>query len=120
MNQVPQENLSSPKIAFVQASWHADILESDYAAFTERIAALTQGTAEIDRYYVPGALEIPLMVKTLAARQTYAAVVGSAFVVDGGIYRHDFVGNAVLMGPDAGPTRNQRPDPVGSFDSARF
>lgn len=48
MNQVPQENLSSPKIAFVQASWHADILESGYAAFTERIAALTQGTAEID------------------------------------------------------------------------
>ena len=34
-----------------------------------------------------------------AAKQGgYAAVVGSALVVDGGIYRHDFVANAVVSG----------------------
>lgn len=101
MNQVPQENLPTPKIAFVQASWHADILESGYAAFTASMVDLSTmigGDIHVDRYDVPGALEIPLMAKKLANTGKYAAVVGSAFVVDGGIYRHEFVANAVLSG----------------------
>jgi len=47
---------------------------------------------------VPGAFEIPLQARTLARTGRYAAVVGAAFVVDGGIYRHDFVAEAVVTG----------------------
>ncbi|MEK9724074.1 MAG: 6,7-dimethyl-8-ribityllumazine synthase, partial [Rhodospirillaceae bacterium] len=36
--------------------------------------------------------------KTLAGRGGYDAVVGAALVVDGGIYRHDFVASAVVSG----------------------
>ena len=37
-----------------------------------------------------------LLARDLAATGRYAAVVGAALVVDGGIYRHDFVASTVL------------------------
>src|SRR2546426_1046434 len=46
----------------------------------------------------PGSLEIPLMAKKLAKTGRYAAVCASGLVVDGGIYRHEFVAQAVLNG----------------------
>ena len=45
---------------------------------------------------MPGAFEIPLHAKRLAQTGRYAAVVACGFVVDGGIYRHEFVGAAVI------------------------
>ena len=47
---------------------------------------------------MPGAFELPLLAKSLAATGTYGAVVAAALVVDGGIYRHDFVAQAVVSG----------------------
>jgi 6,7-dimethyl-8-ribityllumazine synthase len=45
---------------------------------------------------VPGAFEIPLHAKRLAQSGRYAAVVACGFVVDGGIYRHEFVAATVV------------------------
>ena len=53
---------------------------------------------QIDIYDVPGALELPLMAKLLAETGKYSVIVAAAFVVDGGIYRHDFVAQAVVDG----------------------
>ena len=52
----------------------------------------------IDVFDVPGAFEMPLLARDLAASGRYAAVAAAAFVVDGGIYRHDFVAQAVVDG----------------------
>ena len=49
-------------------------------------------------FSVPGSLEIPLMARKLAQTGRYAAVCASGLVVNGGIYRHDFVAQAVLHG----------------------
>lgn len=54
--------------------------------------------AAVEFFEVPGALELPLMAKRLAATGRYAAVVAAGLVVDGGIYRHDFVAAAVIDG----------------------
>jgi 6,7-dimethyl-8-ribityllumazine synthase len=54
--------------------------------------------ATIDFYEVPGALEIPLLAKRLARGGCHAAIVACGLVVDGGIYRHDFVAGAVISG----------------------
>jgi 6,7-dimethyl-8-ribityllumazine synthase len=43
-------------------------------------------------------LEIPLLAKKLAASGKYDAIVATGLVVDGGIYRHDFVASAVIDG----------------------
>ena len=52
----------------------------------------------VETFDVPGAFELPLMAKKLAETGRYDAVICAAFVVDGGIYRHDFVAGAVVEG----------------------
>ncbi len=98
MNQSSHDKQAVPRIAFVQARWHADIVDRCREAFVDEIGRLTEGSAVVDVFDVPGAFEIPLQARTLARTGRYAAVVGSAFVVDGGIYRHDFVAEAVVAG----------------------
>ena len=53
---------------------------------------------EVTDFEVPGALEIPLFARRLARSGRHDAVVAIAFVVDGGIYRHDFVARTVIDG----------------------
>lgn len=98
MNQIPQHQFETARIAVIRARWHAEIVDQCVASFVETIATLSNGGMAVDIFDVPGALEIPLHAKTLAATGRYAAILGCALVVDGGIYRHDFVAGAVLDG----------------------
>lgn len=98
VNQSFNNNRSNVCVAFVQARWHSAIVDECRFAFIEEIERATSGSAVVEVFDVPGAFEIPLMARTLAKTGKYDAVVGSAFVVDGGIYRHDFVADAVLSG----------------------
>lgn len=81
------------RFAFVKARWHADIVDRSFDGFSEVISP-----AQIDTFDAPGAFEMPLMAAKLAATGKYAAIICAAFVVDGGIYRHDFVAGAVVDG----------------------
>jgi 6,7-dimethyl-8-ribityllumazine synthase len=47
---------------------------------------------------VPGAFEIPLLAQRLARSGRYDAIVACGLVANGGIYRHEFVGAAVIDG----------------------
>ena len=96
MNQTTQH--IPGKIAFIQARWHADIVDQCRLSFLEEIKSRGIDASVVEVFDVPGAYEIPLLAKMLAKQGGYAAVVGSALVVDGGIYRHDFVANAVISG----------------------
>lgn len=80
------------RVAFIRARWHADIVDCAWRGFRE---ALPDGI-EADVFDVPGALEIPLTAQRQAASGRYGVVIGAAFVVDGGIYRHDFVAGTVV------------------------
>jgi len=84
------------RVAFVQACWHRDIVDELRDAFKAEFAELSD--RNVDYFEVPGAYEIPLHAKALAETGKYAAVVAAGLVVDGGIYRHDFVGTAVIDG----------------------
>jgi 6,7-dimethyl-8-ribityllumazine synthase len=81
------------RYAFVKAGWHADIVDRALEGFCELVPA-----DRVDVFDVPGAFELPLMARDLAATGRYAAVAAAAFVVDGGIYRHEFVAQAVVDG----------------------
>jgi 6,7-dimethyl-8-ribityllumazine synthase len=85
------------RVAFVHALWHADIVRESHAGFVEEMAARGFPTEAIERFEVPGAFELPLHAQTLARTGRYAAVVAAALVVDGGIYRHDFVAGTVVQ-----------------------
>jgi 6,7-dimethyl-8-ribityllumazine synthase len=89
---------SRVRLAFVQAEWHEEIVDRCRDAFLRESANLGIDESQIDLFRVPGAFEIPLHAKRLAKSGRYAAIVGAGFVVDGGIYRHDFVAEAVING----------------------
>ena len=81
------------RYAFVKANWHSDIVDQALVGFCELIPE-----SQVDVFDVPGAFELPLVARDLAASGRYGAVAAAAFVVDGGIYRHDFVAQAVVDG----------------------
>ncbi|KQR69031.1 riboflavin synthase subunit beta [Rhizobium sp. Leaf384] len=92
--------LSHPtqKIAVIRARWHSAIVDQCVNAFVSRWQDLGGDAADVEIFDVPGALEIPLHAQTLARTGRFSAILGTAFVVDGGIYRHDFVASTVLDG----------------------
>ena len=102
MNQSNPQPLADPqdarRIAFVQACWHKEIVDRCRMSFTAEIAKLGFGSRNIDFYEVPGSFEIPLHAQLLANSGRYAAIVAAGFVVNGGIYRHEFVAEAVIGG----------------------
>lgn len=85
---------NAPRVAVVAASWHSAIVDQAVDAFRAEIGE----RAEVTVYTVPGAFEIPLHAQRLARSGSYDAVAGVALVVDGGIYRHEFVAAAVVDG----------------------
>jgi 6,7-dimethyl-8-ribityllumazine synthase len=85
--------MTHTRYAFVKAAWHADIVDQALKGFCELIPSEL-----VDVFDVPGAFEMPLLARDLAASGRYGAVACAAFVVDGGIYRHDFVAQAVVDG----------------------
>ena len=98
MNQSSHTTQSAARVAFIQARWHADIVDQCRLAYLDEMARLTNGGAAVEVFDVPGAFEIPLLARDLARSGKFDAIVGAALVVDGGIYRHDFVARAVVDG----------------------
>ena len=84
------------RFAFVQSCWHREIVDQGRDAFLAEMTRCGIPRERIDLYEVPGAFEIPLHAKLLARTGRYGAVVACGFVVDGGIYRHEFVATAVI------------------------
>lgn len=85
-------------IAFIQSSWHQDIVDQGRQSFIAELHKLGVDRKSVDCFTVPGAFEIPLHAKLVAKSGKYRAVVACGLVVDGGIYRHEFVANAVITG----------------------
>src|SRR3984893_14646378 len=84
------------RVAFVQSAWHRELDEQCRIAFLDEIEARNIPRAHIDLFEVPGSFEIPLHAQLLAKTRRYTAIVAAGLVVDGGIYRHEFVADTVI------------------------
>jgi 6,7-dimethyl-8-ribityllumazine synthase len=84
------------RVAFVQSSWHREVVEECRIAFLAEAEAHHITRAQIDVFEVPGSFEIPLHAQILAKTRRYTAIVAAGLVVDGGIYRHEFVADTVI------------------------
>ena len=84
------------RVAFIEAGWHADIVQQARAGFLAEITSAGKGVADVCLFTVPGSYDIPLMALKLAQSGDYDAIVAAGFVVDGGIYRHEFVAETVI------------------------
>jgi len=99
LNDLPLSSAAASgdrRIALIEAQWHSDIVHQARDAFLAEMERQGVPRERIDVIDVPGAFEIPLHAKRLAQSGRYAAVVCCALVVDGGIYRHEFVANTVV------------------------
>ena len=85
--------MAQSRCAFIKADWHAEIVDNALVGFQQVITDIP-----IDVFSVPGAFEMPLFARDLARTGKYDAIVAAALVVDGGIYRHEFVAQAVVNG----------------------
>ena len=85
--------MTHTRYAFIKANWHDEIVTRALDGFCDLIPK-----EKVDVFDVPGAFELPLLARDIAKTGRYSVVVAAAFVVDGGIYRHDFVAQAVVDG----------------------
>lgn len=85
--------MTHTRYAFIKANWHSDIVDQALEGFCQLIPR-----DQVDVFDVPGAFEMPLLARDLAQTGRYGAIACAALVVDGGIYRHDFVAQAVVDG----------------------
>ena len=90
------KNHHNERVAFIQACWHKEIVDQSRKGFLAEMLVQGYQESDIDFFEVGGAFEIPLHAKLLAKSGRYAGIVGAALVVDGGIYRHDFVAQSVV------------------------
>jgi 6,7-dimethyl-8-ribityllumazine synthase len=95
MDQQDQTQITA-KIAFIKARWHSDIVDQAEIGFRQTVSKLNIADSDIDVYEVPGAFDAPYLAKNLASSERYDVIVVAGFVVDGGIYRHDFVAATVV------------------------
>ena len=93
-----KSNFIHERIAVIQACWHKEISDNAKATFAQDMMAAGFPESNIEYFEVPGSLEIPLQAKLLAKTGQYDAIVCMGFIVNGGIYRHEFVNTAVIDG----------------------
>jgi 6,7-dimethyl-8-ribityllumazine synthase len=87
---------TSERIALVQSCWHREIVDRCRDSFLAEMGRRGFAPPNIELFEVPGAFEIPLQAKLLARTGRYLAIATTGLVLDGGIYRHDFVAGAVI------------------------
>lgn len=82
----------------VAAKWHRDLVEIAIDGCHSRLIQLGMPEKNMQLFHVPGSLELPLTSKLLARSGKWDAIIAFGLVVDGGIYRHEFVAQAVING----------------------
>src|ERR1700760_2330921 len=83
------------RVAFVQASWHREVVDECRVAFLDEIEARGIARAQVDLFAVPGSFEIPLHVQLLAKTRRYTAIVAAGLGGGGGLYRQGVVAQHV-------------------------
>ena len=105
MNQMTTTHLSAAaparlpaRIAVICSSWHSDIVDKAKQSLLAEFHRSPTPPGQVEQFEVPGAFEIPLLAQKLARSGRYDAIVACGLVVNGGIYRHEFVAAAVIDG----------------------
>lgn len=98
MNQPSSTPAARCRVAVVASSWHHDIVVRATAAVQAEFDRAGHGPDTLCLFEVPGAFEIPLHAQRLARSGRFDAIIACGLVVNGGIYRHEFVAAAVIDG----------------------
>lgn len=80
-------------IGIVQARFNESITEALARACVAELQALGVNPKHIDHVRVPGALEVPLALQTLAERDKYDALIALGCIIRGETYHFELVAN---------------------------
>ena len=94
----PHTGRPQPRVAVIAASWHRHIVASATQAIRAEFERQQLPASSLQQFDVPGAFEIPLHAQRLARSGRFDAIIACGLVVNGGIYRHEFVAAAVIDG----------------------
>lgn len=81
------------KVGVVMSRFNQDICEGLLAACTSELKRLGVAEGDIEIATVPGALEIPLVLQTMAQSQRFDALVALGAVIRGDTYHFEVVSN---------------------------
>ena len=86
------------RVGIVMARFNLDICEGLLSACTDELLQLGVARSDIRIVTVPGALEIPLVLQTMAKSGNYDALVALGAVVRGETYHFELVSNEMGAG----------------------
>ena len=87
------------RIAFIQASWHQDILQEGKDSFIEEMTKLGYSADQVDLYQLPRLhSRFHSNARLLQLQANTACLLHRALLLMGGNYRHEFVAEAVISG----------------------
>ncbi len=98
MNQSLPSSSRLPRVAIISAAWHKDIVDNCSSAASAEFERRGWPPGQLESFEVPGVFEIPLFARRLALTRRFDAIIACGLVVNGGIYRHEFVSTAVIDG----------------------
>ena len=100
MNQNPSSYsiCKAQRLAIVSATWHSDIVHQARDAAIASLVEQGWRQDQIDLIDVPGALEIPLVLQTMARSGNYDALVALGAVIRGETYHFEVVANQSAAG----------------------
>ena len=81
------------KIGIVQARFNASVTDALAQACKTELLALGVAEKDIDHITVPGALEVPIALQTLADSDQYDALVALGCIIRGETYHFELVAN---------------------------
>ena len=81
------------KIGIVQARFNESITNTLFASCRDELLALGVKSENIDHVTVPGALEVPIALQTLADTDQYDALVALGCIIRGETYHFELVAN---------------------------
>ena len=86
------------RVAVSASAWHRDIVGSATEAIQAEFDRSRMPKGCLQLFEEPGAFEIPLLAQRLARKGCFDSVIACGLIVNGGIYRHEFVAAAVIDG----------------------
>ena len=95
---VPNHAGAGLRIGIVVGRFNADIGEGLLASCTQALASFGVKDADITVASVPGALEIPLVLQTMARSNRYDALIALGAVIRGETYHFEIVSNESCAG----------------------
>lgn len=91
-------NGSDVRVGIIMARWNADIVQGLYKGVNESLVAAGVLPSNVFTTYVPGAFELPVTAKLLAASKRVDVIVNIGCLIKGETMHFEFIADAVAHG----------------------